>query len=1066
MRAVVLFYLCHLTFAILGQELNKPDVSWETLVGMDGQEELKKIISLNDGKAISIGTTNSKPGKKIDQYFTVVSETGKLLNEKIYGSKEDDNALGLTHTFDGAWVYCGYVQEGDYNKSVVTYRQVPNIRKVDQNGKALWSHIEKSINGYFNEIVEIGPEQYVLSGNESGKSILAFYHQKKLIRKHILKDNDMEIRDIYFTSDQKILMVGESKTDHYLWYSMIDLDGKQIWNKKGPNGYRAGKSIIKLPDGNFAIGGEYYDTQKRIDAYIIKINPIDGNILSKSFYGGKYEDNFGDLVTDNEGQIYLVGNTNSHIRGGARRTKAWMIKINSNTLKQEEEYIWGGNQNNHISAAARSSTGNLLLAGWTSSGEADGKDGWIMQIPIKTTNMPETKPINGPLVKLSEIALLESIKNDTININEGVSFLASLSENSTLVPNPKATLYVNNILNTKISVSSESIALKKINIPLSRQLTYEGLQVVKIVFSINDKRLDSISKSFYFETPAKPALGITIATAVLRDKLEAGMAIIDIPIKFQNTGNTTLDTLSVSTRGLEDASHSFDKDTIDLKVNETKLQMLTLKMNDYGAEDTLSFEIRASNPGGTFIQKTKIPIKQILVPLYTARKSQTDVLIAQKIKSGTISPINEDEYNKLPLDSFFMRQQKYTPAITNVISKNVDLEKIIIIWLDPDQVVNKNYLKAKRDRFTVRIKLISQLENMPPFKIGFTIERPDKKTIDTIPILLDQGVLLGSYQYNIQSDIELHNGENKVKLVLWNDDEIVKTSATMIIHYTPPRNNLFVYAYGVADPSLENVTKDAQDLAKSFESQQSKLYNTISAKVFNTKENTSTQAIRKSIRDIVLDYSEYKRIKKDDVLLLYFSSHGLVLDNEFYLVPSDFDPLYEEETTINMVRDIQSRLKDLPCKKLLFIDACHSGAAISSGTSKDIARNSGIKQIDPFERELSNVLVRLSESSNDFYYLLSSSSGEVSYTDATWSNSAFTKAILEAFTNKPHNTLKGVHAADEDNNQILDLKELYFFIRDRVPVIIQSKKKLTTGQTPYTPDAEVLKNIPIYVWDR
>lgn len=281
----------------------------------------------------------------------------------------------------------------------------------------------------------------------------------------------------------------------------------------------------------------------------------------------------------------------------------------------------------------------------------------------------------------------------------------------------------------------------------------------------------------------------------------------------------------------------------------------------------------------------------------------------------------------------------------------------------------------------------------------------------------------------------------------------------MIINYQPPKSNLFVYAYGVPHPELAHVAKDARDMADAFRNQQGKLFSTVQTTVYNTMEATETQSIRKSIKTIANDYYDFKRIRKDDVILIYFSSHGSLINDEFHLHPSDYDPLYEEETTINLLRDVQAKLKDIPCKKLFFIDACHSGAA---GLNK--SANQGTKGESPaFDRDLADALIKLSEASNDFYYLLSSSAGEVSYTDAAWGNSAFTKGILEALADRSEATLDGIRHADTDGNKIIDLKELYDYIKERVPVIIQSKKDLKSSQTPYTPDVKALKNISIYV---
>ncbi|MEO5582218.1 MAG: caspase family protein, partial [Saprospiraceae bacterium] len=179
--------------------------------------------------------------------------------------------------------------------------------------------------------------------------------------------------------------------------------------------------------------------------------------------------------------------------------------------------------------------------------------------------------------------------------------------------------------------------------------------------------------------------------------------------------------------------------------------------------------------------------------------------------------------------------------------------------------------------------------------------------------------------------------------------------------------------------------------------------------------------------------------------------------DELHIHPSDYDPIYEDETTLNFQKDIQNKLKDIPCKKIFLIDACHSGAA-NSNTVHD----SGTKGVE-FSEDLANALIKLSEASNDFYYLLSSSAGEVSYTDESWGNSAFTKGILEAFRNQTENTLQGIQQADADHNKIIDLKELFDYIKERVPVIIQSKKDLRSSQTPYTPNLKALKDLSIFV---
>lgn len=1065
MRWVIIICFLSSSLIMTGQVLKSPPLEWQAYMGGDGSEEIHDLIELPNQKLISVGFTTTRINKSDDQYFTIVDNKGKINFEKNYGSVVKDDALAVAHTFDGNWIYTGYVNTSHYVNGEARYSLHPNIRKMDIEGKVLWTKIETSVHGFYSKIIETSPGTYVVIGEDKGKALIGFYNRDSLMLKKTISDASIKLYDVISVSNNRILVTGETVGDHFLWYGLADQTGNLIWYQKGPKNMRMGKSILKESEHVFIIGGEYFDPKNRVDAYIIKIDIQDGNILSKSNYGGKYEDNLNDISYDTEGNLVVVGNTNSHMRGGARRKKAWLVKIDPKTLTQKEEYIWGGNQNNDINSVIMARSGNLVLGGWTSSGDAEGRDGWLQKMALNEIMKTDAPKALDSDIKIKEISLLEKNKNDTIELDEEVAFTIRLQDNVNVSHPLSFRIFIDDILNNQVLISRENLIQRKFIAPVYKKSTVSGIQKIRFeLISSNEQIVDSLSRSYFFEEPAFVRLSIIQNTALLRNTLDSGMAVIDIPVKIFNNGSLPIINYTFSFQGLEDKKISLDQHRISLLPGEDRLIIVSLKANDYGFEDSTFFDLILKDSLHAFRQRIELPIKLLLAPYVQARKYQSNALIAQKIQAGNISPIKEEEYKRLPLDSFFLKQSKFVSPPILSVKDEIDFEKIFMFWSEPDPVIHKNYIQVKRDKHFILIKLINQNKTTPVLTPKLIIQRPDKITIDTVSLSLDQGVLLGAFQFNIQADILLKQGENKITPTLWQGSELVKSATTMIINYQPPRNNLFVYAYGVADPSLENITKDARDFANAFENQGSKIYSAITTKVFNTKELTASQSIRKSVRDIVLDYTDFKRIRKDDVLLIYFSSHGILVNNEFYLVPSDYDPLYEEETAIHMIRDIQSKLRDLPCKKLLFIDACHSGASASIPSSKEY--NQGTKSIDPFDKELADALIKLSESSNDFYFLLSSSAGEVSYTDPIWGNSAFTKAILEAFSNKPQNTLTGQINADTDQNKILDLKELYLFLRERVPVIIQSKKNLKTGQTPYTPDVEVLKNIPVYVVEK
>lgn len=1039
------------------QDYRSPDLDWSTLVGGPEHEEIYDIAELPNGYIMAVGYTSSKVNKREDQYYFILNGDGKKIISVNYGSNNDDRALGVTNTYDGKFVYCGYVEPFPGHR-------VPTVRKIDQTGKPIYSIIESRGNGFYKDIVELTPNKNVVIGEENGNGEIALYEDTKLLWVKSIPNANVKLSSIAIVTDSTFMITGQTTGDQLLWYALYNDHGKQLWAKKGSKYFGEGKAII-IENKQFGwIGGSYYESRTREDAYIMKIKIQDGNIVAKENYGAKYDDVLNSIALTPDNHLYLAGKTYSHIHGGAKRSKAWMVEIDTKTLKQTgDQFLWGGKQNNEITSIKYSGSGNIILGAFTSSGEAERQDGWVMEIPA--SDHKNDLIVQG--IDLVDFNVIEANGDGKIGYTESSAFQVSYKRTSNYIPSvPKFIVYIDD-QNVSYDVLLDMINQEgKFNIPYYRQNELTGIHNVRIVLlDGKNNRLDSIEKAFEFLPSQQSNLVLTFGKSTLKDKLDHGQAVIEIPMTITNTGLNNMTNIRTSLAGLEDMPYNFNDTLIMLNANESKNALITIKPQELFAVDTIRIKAFAQKDSFIISQASLIPVKALLAPWVKARKDQTTVLIAEKLstksfgQSGEISPITSDDYKKLPLDSFFLKQSTWKIEQGSISStiKSFDANKIFMIWIDPDQVITKNYFVSKRNKHTILIKLINQDQDAEGLEPKIIIERPRLSRIDTISLSLDQGVLFGSYQYNLQSDINLEDGENKVYLTLWYRDELIKASNKMIIKYEPPKSNLFVYAYGIPGAGLTQVTKDASDLASAFDGQQGKLFSDIQSQVFNTKEQTTTQELKKSIRSISNDYFEFKRIRNNDVILIYISSHGSLVRDELRIQSSDFDPIFEDETTLNFQHDIQDKLRNIPCKKLFLIDACHSGAA-NNLSGHDIGTKGG-----DISDDLANALVKLSEASNDFYYLLSSSAGEVSYTDESWGNSAFTKGLLEAFKNQSERTLQGIQQADANHNKIIDLKELYDYIKERVPVIIQSKKDLKSSQTPYAPNERALKDISIFV---
>ncbi len=249
----------------------------------------------------------------------------------------------------------------------------------------------------------------------------------------------------------------------------------------------------------------------------------------------------------------------------------------------------------------------------------------------------------------------------------------------------------------------------------------------------------------------------------------------------------------------------------------------------------------------------------------------------------------------------------------------------------------------------------------------------------------------------------------------------------------PAKPTLYLLSVGVSSyeesgMSLRFAHEDARSVAASFEKQEGALFERVESRVL-VNEEASLVNIKEG-----LSWLE-RQATQNDLVVMFVSAHG-ALDHKgsHYLLPSDFDPHNLFATGLN-IRDLTEGVSATPCKKLIFLDACHSGQSgrdfLEFGTPKAFDFNQAIEQLTNRE--------------NGITVVTSSSGQEFSYERPDWGHGAFTKALLEG--------LNG--SADINQDLLVTLAELNFYLSERV-------KELTEGrQHPYMP-INLFGNIPLY----
>jgi len=166
--------------------------------------------------------------------------------------------------------------------------------------------------------------------------------------------------------------------------------GERIWaTYYGGSGFDFGESCTIDNDGNVFLVGTTYSSNMIshngfqnefgdiMDAYLVKFNS-NGNRLWATYYGGKGHDHGNSCAVDQDGNVFLLGTTNSGLNnlgqmaqdghqvqyGG--QTDAFLAKFSSNGNRLWATY-YGGNQYDTGNSCAVDNQGNVYITGGTGS---------------------------------------------------------------------------------------------------------------------------------------------------------------------------------------------------------------------------------------------------------------------------------------------------------------------------------------------------------------------------------------------------------------------------------------------------------------------------------------------------------------------------------------------------------------------------------------------------------------------------------------------------------------------------------------------------------------------------
>ena len=308
----------------------------------------------------------------------------------------------------------------------------------------------------------------------------------------------------------------------------------------------------------------------------------------------------------------------------------------------------------------------------------------------------------------------------------------------------------------------------------------------------------------------------------------------------------------------------------------------------------------------------------------------------------------------------------------------------------------------------------------------------------------------------ISKEIILNNGRNRVSIITKSEAGIESDPITFETKNVMPRPKSKVYYVGIgvskyrdSSMNLKYADKDVRRLANVFASEYEGRIE------IDTLLNQNVTKAK-----IIALKSKLKETSIDDTVIISFSGHGLIGDNnKFYFGVHDIDFDNPKANGLNY-QDIQNLLTNIPARrKLLLLDACHSGELDSSeNTESNLGIDKKVTQNIPEGAKGSNA--KSTTANNDdtfqlmqslFYdldrgngsFVISAAAGsEFAYEDEKWGNGVFTYSFINALYDLGYDTWKGEMG--------IPISKIKKYVYDNV-------KKLTNNKQQPTSRAENLE---------
>ncbi len=177
-------------------------------------------------------------------------------------------------------------------------------------------------------------------------------------------------------------------------------------------------------------------------------------------------------------------------------------------------------------------------------------------------------------------------------------------------------------------------------------------------------------------------------------------------------------------------------------------------------------------------------------------------------------------------------------------------------------------------------------------------------------------------------EIEAVPGENDVSITAFNGDNTVQSNVKTISFSSNVKTDaphLYILSVGIdryreSSVNLKYAVKDAKDLNEKIKKQSATLYE---PKNIHCDLLTDQEATKVNIANKISELSRI--IKPRDSFILFVAGHGVLLQNQYYLLTHDFTGQASADSMISSNEIVEASKKIKSLSQLFIFDTCHAG---------------------------------------------------------------------------------------------------------------------------------------------